>query len=256
MIAMNGRGNGRIDRSAGIALWRQVADHIRRSIAEGIYDERMMLAPEMELAACLGVNRHTVRSAIAALASEGVVRPVQGIGTMIRPSRKLRLPLSRRTRFSQGVGDQAKVAGATVLSHRIEPADREVTDALGLEPLADCVVLETTHSADGAPVSTATNWFEARRFENMPERLMALGSISAALAACGVADYLRLSTEISAALATNDDLTRLKLAAGAVVLETKAVNGDMDQRPIQYSRSRFDAGRTSFIVSFAGDGVA
>ncbi len=256
MIAMNRSGNGRIDRTAGVALWRQVADYIRRSIAEGIYDERMMLAPETELAASFGVNRHTVRSAIAALASEGVVRPIHGVGTMIRPSRKLKLPLTRRTRFSQGVGDQAKEAGATLLSHRIEPASSEVAEALVLEHGADCIVLETTHSADGKPVSTATNWLEAHRFENMPDRLLALGSISAALAACGVADYVRLSTEISATHATNEDLVRLKLAAGAVVLETKAVNGDANGKPIQYARSRFDAGRTSLVISFANDALA
>lgn len=250
---MNRRGNGRIDRTGGVALWRQVADHIRRSIAEGTYGERMMLAPETELAASLGVNRHTVRSAIAALASEGVVRPVHGIGTMIRPSRKLKLPLSRRTRFSQGVGGQAKESGATLLSHRIEPAGGEVADALGLAIGEDCIVLETTHSADGSPVSTASNWFEARRFEYMPDRLQALGSISSALAACGVVDYVRLSTEISAAHATDEDRVRLRLAAGAILLETKAVNSDANGKPIQFARSRFDASRTSLVVSFESD---
>lgn len=247
--------NGQIDRNAGVALWRQVADHIRHSITEGIYDERMMLPPEKELAASLRVNRHTVRSAIAALAVEGVVRPVQGIGTMIRQRRKIRLPLTHRTRFSQGIGKQAKEAIAILLSHRTEPADSEVADALAIEMGSDCIVLETTHTADGIPVSTATNWFPAIRFESMPERLQALGSITAALAACGVEDYVRLSTEISATNATSEDLARLTLAAGAVVLETKSVNGDAKGKPIQYARTRFDAGRTSLIIAFENHAV-
>jgi GntR family phosphonate transport system transcriptional regulator len=256
MVAMKKRANSLIDRNAGVALWRQVADHIRHSIAEGIYDERMMLAPEKELAATLGVNRHTVRSAIATLASEGVVRPVQGIGTMIRPPRRIKLPVALRTRFSEGVGTQAKEAAARLLSYRIEPAIKEVAVVLGIKSGTDCLVLETTHSADGKPVSTATNWFEARRFEKMPERVQALGSISAALAACGVEDYIRLSTEISATHASGEDLIRLKLAAGAVVLETKAVNGDANGKPIQYARSRFDAGRASLVITFANHAVA
>lgn len=256
MAAMKRGLNHRIDRNAGVAVWRQVADHIRYSIAEGIYDARMMLPPEKELAASLGVNRHTVRSAIAALAMEGVVRPVQGIGTIIEQRRKIRLPLARRTRFSQGIGTQAKEAIAMLLSHRTEPADLEVANALAIETGSDCIVLETTHRADGIPVSTATNWFPAIRFDNMPEHLRALGSISAALAACGVEDYVRLSTEISAAHATGEDLARLTLAAGAVVLETKSVNGEAGGKPIQYARSRFDAGRTSLIIAFEDHATA
>ena len=197
-----------VNRHGGIALWRQVADYVRQKIAEGAYDARMMLPPESDLASLLGVNRHTVRSAIAALASEGVVRPVQGVGTLIRQSRKLRLPLSRRTRFSQGIGSQAASATATLLSSRTEIASDEMCRLLNLERGSQCVVLETTHAADDTPVSTATNWFEAARFAAMPEKLRELGSISVALAACGVSDYLRLSAEISAAHATSEDLAR------------------------------------------------
>lgn len=242
-----------VDRNGGIALWRQVADYVRQKIAEGAYDARMMLPPESELASSLGVNRHTVRSAIAALASEGVVRPVQGVGTMIRQTRKLRLPLSRRTRFSEGIGSQAASASATLLSSRTEIASDEICGLLNLERGTQCAVLETTHSADNAPVSTATNWFEAARFAAMPEKLRELGSISAALAACGVSDYQRLSTEISASHATSEDLARLRLSAGAIVLETRAINGDNSGRPIQFSRSRFDAGRASLFISFDTD---
>ncbi len=209
-----------------------------------------MLPAETELAESLGVNRHTVRSAIAALASEGIVKPMQGTGTFIRQSRKLRLPLSRRTRFSEGLGAQAKAASSALLSWRREPATDEISGLLELEQGTECIILETMHAADGIPVSTASNWFEAGQFASMPGKLRELGSISAALAACGIKDYTRLWTEISASHASSDDLKRLKLAAGAIVLETSAVNGDTKGKPIQFSRSRFNAGRTSLFISF------
>ncbi|MVA51525.1 GntR family transcriptional regulator, partial [Agrobacterium vitis] len=61
-----------IERQTGVALWRQIADRIRVSISDGTYDTTGMVPPETILAGEFGVNRHTVRSALAALAQEGI----------------------------------------------------------------------------------------------------------------------------------------------------------------------------------------
>ncbi|MFZ2099583.1 MAG: GntR family transcriptional regulator, partial [Oricola sp.] len=79
-----------LERKTGVALWRQIADLIRSDIAAGVAAESGRLPPEMELAKRYGVNRHTVRAAIAALEQEGVLRSEQGRGTFVR----------RRTRLS------------------------------------------------------------------------------------------------------------------------------------------------------------
>ena len=72
----------RLQRGVGVALWRQIADAIRHGIATGLADENRRLPPEAKLAERFGVNRHTVRAAIAALAHEGVLQSQQGRGTM------------------------------------------------------------------------------------------------------------------------------------------------------------------------------
>src|SRR6218665_367870 len=95
-----------VQRQNGVALWRQIADRIRTSIANGAYDAAGKVPPEMVLAAEFGVNRHTVRSALAALAQEGIVRAVQGRGTLIERKDRLNFPISKRTRFNQGLGEQ------------------------------------------------------------------------------------------------------------------------------------------------------
>ena len=64
----------RLQRGVGVALWRQIADAIRHGIATGLADENGRLPPEAKLAERFGVNRHTVRAAIAALAHEGVLQ--------------------------------------------------------------------------------------------------------------------------------------------------------------------------------------
>jgi GntR family phosphonate transport system transcriptional regulator len=67
-----------LDRSAGIAIWRQIMETLKAEIVSGAFAERSRLPPEAELAARFGVNRHTVRRAIAALTSEGILRPGPG----------------------------------------------------------------------------------------------------------------------------------------------------------------------------------
>src|SRR6516164_3089932 len=89
--------------TAGIALWRRVADQLERAIADGSYPVETRLPGEIEIAQRLGVNRHTVRRALAALADRGFVRAERGSGTYVE-TRRLRYPISSRTRFSEIVG--------------------------------------------------------------------------------------------------------------------------------------------------------
>lgn len=103
-----------VERQTGVALWRQIADRIRLAISNGDYDATGMVPPETVLAGEFGVNRHTVRSALAALAEEGLVRAVQGRGTMIERKERVSYPISKRTRFtgSRPPGEGNRLAAA------------------------------------------------------------------------------------------------------------------------------------------------
>ena len=237
-----------VERQSGVALWRQIADRMRLAINNGDFDETGMMPPEMALAARFGVNRHTVRSAMAALAEEGIVRPLQGIGTRIERRDRLRFPISRRTRFSQGLGNQARDIEGRLLEAATEPASATVAEALGLAAGVPCIRLETVNSADRRPISRGTHYFPAERFGGIAAAYEETRSITAALKQSGVPDYVRRSTEISAIHAEGDDIRHLKLSPGAIILVTTAINIDLDGRPIQFSRSRFAADRVRLTV--------
>src|SRR3954451_23387238 len=121
-----------IERRSGIALWRQIADRIRMGISSGAFGEGGRLPPEAELAQRFGVNRHTVRAAIAALIQEGVLRAEQGRGTFIAQRQRLSYPITARTRFSTGFEGQIRERRSTLLDHAAEPASQRVAEALGL----------------------------------------------------------------------------------------------------------------------------
>lgn len=232
-----------VERQTGVALWRQIADLIRLSISNGDHDQTGMVPPETVLAAQFGVNRHTVRSALAALADEGLVQAIQGRGTMIQRKERLSFPISRRTRFSQGLGDQARDIEAKLLAHATLPAVGDVASGLQIAPGTACVQLDLVSSADGRPVSCSTSYFPMERFGQMAEQFERLGSITKAFAAQGLADYVRVSTELVARHADADELVLLRLSPGAIVIAATAINADPDGVPVQFSRTRFAADR-------------
>src|SRR4029077_21292735 len=78
--------------SAGVALWRRAADPLERAIVDGRYPVDTRLPGEIDMAQRLGVNRHTVRRALAALAARGFVRAERGSGTYVETAR-LRYPI-------------------------------------------------------------------------------------------------------------------------------------------------------------------
>lgn len=61
----------------------QIADQIRASILSGDFSPGDKLPPERELAESFGVSRPSVREALNALASAGLVRSNQGGGTTV-----------------------------------------------------------------------------------------------------------------------------------------------------------------------------
>ena len=89
-------------RRSGVAVWRQIADTLTTEIRDRAYADTGRLPGEVELSARFCVNRHTLRQAVAALQTEGLVRIEPGRGTFVQHE-LLDYALSKRTRFSENL---------------------------------------------------------------------------------------------------------------------------------------------------------
>ncbi|MEO0944987.1 MAG: phosphonate metabolism transcriptional regulator PhnF, partial [Pseudomonadota bacterium] len=175
----------KLDTRSGVALWRQIADRLRTELTF-LADDKGRLPPEPALAGRFQVNRLTLRAAVTALVEEGQLSREQGRGTFIKKQKRLRYPITRRTRFSEGLAKQAEERMLKVLEDKIEPADDTVSNALEL-PLATPVVrLETLSLADRVPIFRSSHWFPAARFQGIGEIVTETGSITQALVRLGV----------------------------------------------------------------------
>lgn len=233
--------------SDGLARWRRIADALREDIGAGRFAPGARLPTEAELAERFAANRHTVRRALGHLIAEGRVRARRGSGTFVTDAPVL-YPITARTRFSEIAHGAERSVTAETLDHHIEPADDAVAHRLGLAPDTDVLVWRTRRAMGARWTSLATHWLPAAPFEGLVEAFARSGSLSAAFAALGHADYSRSRSEISAGLADAETAAWLDLDPGDPVLVVRALDVDARGAPLQLLETRFAASAVSLLV--------
>jgi len=230
------------------ALWRSIHDSLRDDIAAGRYAPGDRLPTEAALATRFGVNRHTVRRALGALADAGTIRTRRGAGGFVA-HRPTDYPLGRRVRFHEALRAAGRLPARDVLGIETRSADAAEREALRLAPGALVHVYEGISQADGLPVALFRSSFPAARLPGLPAALARLHSVTEALAEAGVADYTRASTRLTATAATPTQALHLHLAPGAPLLRTVAVNVDPERNPVEYGRTWFAGDRMTLTLT-------
>lgn len=236
-------------RGQGLALWRQIAATLEQEIAGAAETAGpgTRLPTEAVLAARFGVNRHTVRRAMEELEARGLIRVEQGRGSFVAED-VLDYPLGPRTRFSETVLRQNREPKGRILRLAEVPADAQVSKALGLRRGRSVVLAERLGLANGRPVVIGAHWFSAQRFPGIAAMLAEDPSITAALARCGVPDYRRQVTRITARMPTPEESELLQQSRARPVLVTEAVNVDGTGAPIELSIATYAAARMQLVV--------
>ena len=233
--------------SAGVALWRRVADSIEQSIADGTYARDTRLPGELDIADAHRVNRHTVRRALAALAERGLVRAERGSGTFVEAAR-IAYPLHARTRFSEIVGAGGHEAHGKLLNASIETASGNLAKRLRVKTGALLLRIDALRTADRNPICVGTTWLDATRFTDGGVIYEKKRSMTKLLAHFGISDYRREWTTVTAAIVDAADAARLDLALGRPILVADSLDVESDGSPLLTTRARFAAERVQFVI--------
>ena len=232
-------------------IWRSIANTIEAEIAGGLYRPGDKLPTEAAFAARFGVNRHTVRQALAALAAAGTVHARRGAGVFVT-AQPTDYALGRRVRFHQNVAASGRTASRRITRLETRPATPREAEALGLAIGADVQVIEGVSLADGQPLAVFRSVFDAGRFPGLLAAMQGQSSVTVALADCGITDYTRAETRITAKLATPLQALALQVAEGAAVLRSMAVNVDGAGVPVEYGVTWFAGDRVTLTVAPEG----
>jgi GntR family phosphonate transport system transcriptional regulator len=231
----------------GLPLWRQIQRSLMDDIARGRFRPGDRLPTEFDLAGRFQVNRHTVRRALAEMEKNGMLRVEQGRGTFVHEA-VLSYALGRQTRFTANLRNAGREAGHRLLSSWTENADAETAKILAIALGDPIVVLETLCSADGRPVSLATEYLSQARFPDFAAAYAAQGGMTAGLRQFGVIAYDRKWTRILARLPQPNEADLLKLPRNKPLLVTEGLDVTPDDMPVAYGVSRFASDRVQLFV--------
>ena len=230
-------------RQDGVSLWRQIAATLQGGIADGTYIPGGRLPTEAELSAQFGVNRHTVRRALDELSRDGLVRIEQGRGTFVAED-VLDYTVEQRTRFSEWIRRHNKEPSGEMLQLREIAADAQTAAGLGLRSGTKVVLLERLGLADGRPVSLTRHHF---RHRGMLAALHDQPSITEALKAVGIADYLRQTTRVTARLPTPTEAELLRMPRNRPVLVAENINVDSAGAVVEFAIGCYPTPRVQMV---------
>lgn len=230
-------------------LWRQIADTLK--------DEAAALMPgdqfptEARLSARFGVNRHTVRRALAALAEEGVVHARRGAGVFVA-ARPTEYPLSRRVRFHAALNATGRVPGRRVLSVETQPATAREAEVLNLPEATPVLCVEGLTMSDGVVIGHFRSALPKARLPGLETPLREGKGMTESFRLCGIEDYTRAWTRLTARTADGLLAGHLQLKPGAAVMRAESLNLDPEGRPLEYGIAHFAGERVTLTVAPEG----
>jgi GntR family transcriptional regulator len=131
----------------------------RRALRDAIEDNRLAaeeaLPPERELAEEFGVSRITIRKALDALVSEGMLTRRQGAGTFVaaREESRVEKSFSKLSSFSEDMISRGRKPESAWLSRAAGTVTPEEALTLGLSPGTSVYRFKRIRYADGEPMA-------------------------------------------------------------------------------------------------------
>ncbi|MEM5776545.1 MAG: GntR family transcriptional regulator, partial [Anaerolineaceae bacterium] len=138
------------DRTSGFPLYRQLAEHIKKQIAAGVYKPGDLLPSESDYIREHNLSRTTVRLAFGLVTNAGLIRREQGKGTVVVEQVRSKLPsLSSFTEEARRIG---RTPSVDLLDRREEPAPQMVAQALQLPEGTPLLKVIRLRKVDGEPI--------------------------------------------------------------------------------------------------------
>jgi len=142
-----------VDATNPIPKYLQISAWLKELIQNGRYQPGEKLPSEVALSQVCGVNRNTLRQAIAELATMGLLRKEKGTGTFVAQTPvELRHKLEHILSFTDLMRDSGIEERTKILSKKMATADEDIARALFLGPSKKVIVVRRVRAGDGIPL--------------------------------------------------------------------------------------------------------
>ncbi len=233
---------GGLDEQARAPLYQQLHRALRKAIEDRRLASDSALPPERDIATDFGVSRITVRKALDALASEGLVRREHGAGTFV--ATRVEKSFSMLSSFSEDMESRGRTVRSTWLRRAAGTVTPEESMVLGLSPGSAVLRFHRVRFADDVPM--------ALEYTSIPR--IYLGSERAVdtslYAALEKADNrpVRALQRLRAVLFTREQAELLGIEAGAPGLLIERRGFLADGKAVEFTRSFYRGDSYDFVA--------
>jgi GntR family transcriptional regulator len=237
-----------IDRRSPIPFYFQLTKLLTREIETGRWGTGERLPSEPAICEQFGVSRTTVRQALAALESEGLVRREKGRGTFVAERRSDGWLLQSAHGFYEEAERAGHAVRSRVLHRGLEPLPAWASNALGVRAGSDGVKVERLRWMDDRLVMYVVSHFPARVAGTLLSADLETSSLYGVLEereGLTVAGGRRV---VEAATAERELATLLEVGLGAPLLHVEAVSWNDRLEPFECYRAWHRADRTKIEV--------
>jgi GntR family transcriptional regulator, phosphonate transport system regulatory protein len=226
--------------------WEVVRSAILNDIGAGAFEDGR-LPGDFVLAERFGVNRHTVRNAIKALESEGALRVQHGVGTFVAED-FVSHKLDGDPRFTYKLHGKNKSVRREILSINQIAAGPEIAGHLNITPSALVTEIKSVSFINDWPLATGQSFFPVDVVPGLAAAFEGLNSFTAALKRCGIDDYRRKWTRITARRPTPQEAQLLRISSSSPVLYETNADITADGRSLKYAFSAIRSDRYEYLI--------
>ncbi len=234
---------------------RRVYLLLRDEMSSGGYRPGTTLPGEQRLAEQFGVSRVTVRRALDALNTDGLIERRAGSGTVVRERNGAAAGMSVdfATLMPQLV-DMGQRTTARLLSFSYGDAPQRVVDAMKMSAGARVQTAVRIRLIDGQPFSHLTTYVPEEIAANYTEADLATTPLFKLMERSGV-QVADAQQSVSAALASPDVAEALGVSVGSALLSLRRVVRDAEGRGVEYLSAlyRSDLFRLEMSMARVGD---
>lgn len=133
-------------------IYLQLRDVIRSKIEDGDYVIGMAIPSENQLAETYGINRLTVRNAVNALVTEGLLKRVHGKGMYVL-GEKMERDLETLGGFTQTIEEKNAVPMTKILTKTQRLAGDKYAQIFNIDPEDKIYYIKRVGYVDGAPLA-------------------------------------------------------------------------------------------------------
>jgi GntR family transcriptional regulator len=245
-----------IDRRSPIPFYFQLTKLLTSEIEAGRWGLGERLPSEPAICEQFGVSRTTVRQALAALESDGLVRREKGRGTFVTERRSDSWLLQSAHGFYEEAVRAGHAVRSQVLRRVLEPLPAWASDALRLRSGSEGVTVERLRWMDDRLVMYVVSHFPAAVAATLLDANLEASSLYGVLEereGLTVAGGRRV---VEAARAERKLAKLLDVEPGAPLLYVEAVSWDDRLQPFECYRAWHRADRTKIEVQVVHEDVA